>query len=247
MKIIENVTKICIDCSLEKEIFYFYKKGNRCKSCHSLKSKEYYAKNKLSIIEKSKNYAEINSEKIKEYQKEYRTNKEKDDYNKKYYIKNKEHIKNKSKKYAECNKESIKEYKKYHYNKNKDKIRTYIREYCSNRRKNDILFKIKLNIRRSISISFKRNGYSKYSKTQKILGCSFDYFITYLESNFKTWMSWDNYGLYNGELNCGWDIDHIIPISSAKTEDDIIKLNHYSNLQPLCSYENRYIKKDLLL
>jgi len=37
---------------------------------------------------------------------------------------------------------------------------------------------------------------------------------------------------------------HIIPISSAKTNDDVYKLNHYSNFQPLCSYVNRFIKKD---
>ena len=34
-------------------------------------------------------------------------------------------------------------------------------------------------------------------------------------------MNWENYGLYNGELNYGWDIDHIIPISSAKTEEEV--------------------------
>ena len=59
-------------------------------------------------------------------------------------------------------------------------------------------------------------------------------------------MNWDNYGLYNGELDYGWDLDHIIPISSAKTEEDIIRLNHYTNLQPLCSKTNRDIKKDKL-
>ena len=60
-------------------------------------------------------------------------------------------------------------------------------------------------------------------------------------------MSWNNRGRYNGEFNYGWDIDHIIPISSAKNEDDIIKLNHYTNLQPLCSKFNRDIKKDKIL
>ncbi len=59
-------------------------------------------------------------------------------------------------------------------------------------------------------------------------------------------MTWENRGLYNGEFNYGWDIDHIIPISFAKTEEDIIKLNHYTNLQPLCSKINRDIKKDKL-
>jgi len=57
-------------------------------------------------------------------------------------------------------------------------------------------------------------------------------------------MTWDNYGLYNGDLYYGWDIDHIMPISIAKTKEKIIKLNHYKNLQPLCSKINRDIKRD---
>ena len=92
--------------------------------------------------------------------------------------------------------------------------------------------------------SLKNKGYKKSSKTEQILGLSFLDFKLYIESKFETWMSWNNYGLYNGELNYGWDIDHIIPLVSAETEDDIIKLNHYSNLQPLCSKINRDIKKD---
>lgn len=57
-------------------------------------------------------------------------------------------------------------------------------------------------------------------------------------------MTWNNYGLYNSEFNYGWDIDHIIPLSSAKNEEEVLKLNHYTNLQPLCSKINRDIKKD---
>ena len=63
---------------------------------------------------------------------------------------------------------------------------------------------------------------------------------------FEEWMNWENKGLYNGELKYGWDIDHRIPISSATSEEEMIKLNHYTNLQPLCSYTNRYIKRDHL-
>ena len=59
-------------------------------------------------------------------------------------------------------------------------------------------------------------------------------------------MTWENYGLYNGELNYGWDIDHIIPQSYGNTEEEIIKLNHYTNLQPLCSKVNRDIKRNLI-
>lgn len=45
-----------------------------------------------------------------------------------------------------------------------------------------------------------------------------------------------------GELSHGWDIDHIIPSSIAISEEDIVKLNHFSNLQPLCSKINRDVK-----
>ena len=86
------------------------------------------------------------------------------------------------------------------------------------------------------------NGYVKNSKTEEILGCSFEYFKLYLESKFEDWMTWENHGRFNSELNYGWDIDHIIPLDSAEIEEDIIRLNHYTNLQPLCSYTNRHLK-----
>jgi hypothetical protein len=55
-------------------------------------------------------------------------------------------------------------------------------------------------------------------------------------------MNWGNYGLYNGQPNYGWDFDHIIPLSIAKNELELINLNHFSNIQPLCSLINRDIK-----
>ena len=67
-----------------------------------------------------------------------------------------------------------------------------------------------------------------------------------LNLSWEDWMNWDNYGIYNGEENCGWDLDHIIPLSSAKCEEDIIRLNHHSNIQPLCSYVNRHVKRDIV-
>ena len=90
----------------------------------------------------------------------------------------------------------------------------------------------------------KRHGYSKKSRSYEILGCSFEMFKERIESLWQPWMNWDNYGKYNGTPNYGWDIDHITPLSSAKIEQDVINLNHYSNLQPLCSYINRDVKRN---
>jgi len=59
-------------------------------------------------------------------------------------------------------------------------------------------------------------------------------------------MSWDNYGLYDGSENYGWDLDHIIPISSAITEEQVLKLSLYENIQPLCSFQNRVLKRGLI-
>lgn len=56
----------------------------------------------------------------------------------------------------------------------------------------------------------------------------------------------ENHGEYNGELNYGWDLYHIIPLASAKTEEEIYELFHYTNYQPLCSKINRDIKMDRL-
>lgn len=132
-----------------------------------------------------------------------------------------------------------------YYSQNKEKINSYNIQRRKYRYENDYLFRLRHNIRSSIKISIKKSGYLKKSKSSDILGCSYEFFKQYLESKFKPWMSWDNYGKYNGQFNFGWDIDHIIPISSAKTEEEVIKLNHYTNLQPLCSKVNREIKRDI--
>ena len=60
--------------------------------------------------------------------------------------------------------------------------------------------------------------------------------------SIKEGMTWDNYG--RGTNN--WSIDHIIPCSNfdlTKIEEQQ-KCFHYTNLQPLCSFTNRVLKKD---
>lgn len=144
--------------------------------------------------------------------------------------------------------------KKEYYEANKEKLLKAQREWIKNNKNHirekqkekyttDTLYKLKTNIKNLIGNSFRNNSFRKLSKTEQILGCTYEEFKNYIESKFESWMNWDNRGLYNGEPNYGWDIDHIIPLSSAKDEFDLIRLNHYSNLIPLCSYYNRYVKR----
>ena len=99
-----------------------------------------------------------------------------------------------------------------------------------NRRMENPLYRFQQRLRNNIKNSFRRGGFSKTSECRKILGADWDVVKSHFESKFTDGMSWDNQGL--------WHIDHIIPKSLAKTEEDIIRLNHYTNLQPLWGKDN---------
>jgi hypothetical protein len=152
-------------------------------------------------------------------------------------ISSKEYHKQYDKKYKDKYKESNKEYSKNYRNNNKEYYKEYSRKYNNiyqkNKKQKDILYKIGSNIRTRISQTI--NGYSKSKTTLHVLGLNnFTEFKEYIESKFQNEMNWNNYGFGKGK----WVIDHIIPISSALTEDEIYKLNHYTNLQPLWWDEN---------
>jgi hypothetical protein len=113
---------------------------------------------------------------------------------------------------------------------NKSKMREWSKEYRKEREKVDPVFKLARRIRTLIYIKIRSHGYTKKSKTYSILGCSYDEFSTHIAKQFTQGMTWENYG--------DWHIDHIIPVASATTEDDVIRLNHYTNLQPLWARDN---------
>jgi len=166
---------------------------------------------------------------------------------KEYRLKTKEQRKKYNKEYRLENKERINQYEKEYRNTNKEKLNENNKKYIRERKKIDPLFKLSGNIRNLISNSFKTINGRKDTKTTEILGCSLEDFKIHLEKQFEDWMDWSNYGnpvdnIF--ELNKTWDLDHIIPLSTAETKEDIIRLNHYTNLQPLCSYTNRFIKRD---
>lgn len=161
-----------------------------------------------------------------------------------YYKANRKLLLKQKKTYAIINKVEIAKTKRLYQLNNPTKVRQMHRDRKRNRSKVDELFRLKNNMRNLIGRLFINKGLKKTSKSHEILGCSYEEFKEYIENQFQSWMNWDNYGRYNGQPSYGWDIDHIVPLSTAKTEEEIIKLNHYTNLQPLCSKINRYIKKN---
>jgi hypothetical protein len=251
--------KVCSKCNEKKEVCEFQKRKNNkdgldnaCKFCRKMFSK--LPENAEKIRLRNNIWNNQNKEYFKEYRlnNEVKKNKEKNnEYRKKYREKNKEKINQKQREWRNSNKEKVKKYyetseqtRKQYIKNNVDKVRVRRNNYFRLRRNYDPLFKISLNLRTLINLSLTKKGYSKNTKSYDILGISYDEVLSYFEGLFENWMTWDNYGKYNGEYNYGWDIDHIIPLCSAKNEDEIIKLNHFTNLQPLCSKINREIKKD---
>ena len=120
-------------------------------------------------------------------------------------------------------------------------MKKYLKEYFSKHKKErnrdnlikcqtDPVFKMKTFVRKKISCAVKRNGKYKCKSFEELVGCSYAHFAEYLKSKFKEGMSFENYG--------EWQIDHIIPLVTANTVEDVIRLCHYTNLQPLWASEN---------
>ena len=94
--------------------------------------------------------------------------------------------------------------------------------------KNDPIFMLKKRFRQRIYHYIKGNNKSK--KTAEVLGCTYEEFKIHIESQFKNGMCWERLN----EIH----IDHITPISFATTVEEVYKLNHYTNLQPLWAKDN---------
>jgi hypothetical protein len=108
------------------------------------------------------------------------------------------------------------------------------REKRKERYQIDSIYRLKERLRKSIRDSFKRRGKRKDGyRTHSILGAEIHVVYEHFESLFVDGMCWENMG--------EWHIDHIIPLSTAITEEDVVRLCHYTNLQPLWAKDN--IKK----
>ncbi len=148
------------------------------------------------------------------------------DMNKKYVEKVGDELKERKKIWNEKNPQKVKEYRKKTYEKHGKRLSKIRYEKV----KSDSIEYLKVLMRRRIRAILKSKNLKRRLPSEIIVGCSYSELKSYLENKFKDGMSWDNQG--------SWHIDHIIPLSSAKSEQEIFKLCHYTNLQPLWAEEN---------
>ena len=144
-----------------------------------------------------------------------------------YALANPEASKERRKRYYGCNKERLNEENKRWYREN----RHHVNKKKKHRYDNDPTYQLTMRLRTRTRFAFLNSPFKKKSKTFAMIGCTQDKLFKHIEQQFTEGMSWDRLG----EI----EIDHIIPLSSAQTEEELIALCHYTNLQPLWATHNR--------
>ena len=209
-------SKVCSKCKQEKKVCEF---GNSksskdgllycCKKCNNKRSVEYRKNNPEKVLEITRNWT----------------------------AKNPEWVYNRHKKWRDENRELANEIKRDWLNKNPEKRKQYRenykprkREQRKERRNTDPIFNLTNRMRGRLRKYLIILNITKTNKTFEIVGCSPQFLKEHLEKQFVDGMTWEN--------RSEWHIDHKIPLSSAKTEEELYKLCHYTNLQPLWAEEN---------
>jgi hypothetical protein len=151
-----------------------------------------------------------------------------------YRKNNKKKINSQAKIYRDINRLEINKWRR----DNRDSIRVNEREtrrkYKKERMSSNPIYRLGETTSNLIRCSIRNSGFTKKSRAHETLGCDYKTFMSHLNNN--------PYGFKYGDENL--DLDHIIPTSTAKTEEEVLKLNHFTNLQLLPSDYNRHIKKD---
>lgn len=158
-----------------------------------------------------------------------------------YFLQSTEKSKKQKQNHYIQNKEKYLQAAKNRYQENKE---TLVKKACAYQKNNlkkiikqrkkrtelDEVYAIKERVRALIKESLRKMNYTKKSKTFQILGCTPKEFKKHIEKQFLNGMSWEN--------RSSWHLDHIVPISVAKNEQEVIKLNDFTNLRPIWAKEN---------
>lgn len=136
-----------------------------------------------------------------------------------------------NKKYHLEHREDRLAYSKEYYRKNKEKFREFSRIRKKERLITDAIYRTKRHARLSIWKAFNKQGRISLEKTKYWVGCSPEELTTHLKQTWK-----QKYGEDWRGQPC--NVDHIIPLITAKTSEEVRQLCHYTNLRLITPEDN---------
>lgn len=210
------VSRVCKCCGVEKVLEDFHRdKGcklsrqTQCKACLNARRKAKYYSNLEHEAQRGKAYKDANKERAKENKRKWLERNP--TRRKEKDLENKEYI-------AKRNAEYFQRVKEKRAEKAREKYR------------DDPLHAMKCRLRLRTRLAIKAKGFTKKSRIRQILGCDDVTLTNHIESLFTEGMTWENRG--------EWHLDHKTPLALARTEEELLALCHYTNLQPLWAADN---------
>lgn len=216
--------KQCSICGKTKPYSEFHKQASSsdgfgcwCKPCKSVKKRQQYLANRDAVLARVARYRKSNPEKVALAKAAAR-------------LKRIDAYKEKSRQRYRSNRDAAIKRQAEYRRRNWTAVLARNTKYKRDRLRSDPLFRLEYAVRNRTFVAFRDKGYGKKSRTRDLIGCDWSELMAHMQSLFSPGMTMENYGQ--------WHVDHIVPLSSAKTEDELIALCHYTNLQPLWAEDN---------
>ena len=147
-----------------------------------------------------------------------------------WYKNNKEKSHAWSKAYAKKNPKKCQAYVSRWKKENPEKHLQWRRGNMVKRLANDPIFAFRQRLRKRMWGALNRKNQRKTVSVADCLQCSPDHFLNHITGLLLPGMTIENRGL--------WELDHIIPLSIADNEEQMIELGCYVNIQPLWATDN---------
>jgi len=150
----------------------------------------------------------------------------------KSYYKNRDKIlKHKKEIYTPLTRSHRSEYNKKYQDDNREELNKKSAARLRKRIKNDPIFRLRKNLSTRIRHALKAKGFSKGKRTWEILG-------TDKEGLISHFMSTQGIDIIDKNEWINKEVDHICPLDQARNEEELLILNHYTNLQLLDKKDN---------
>lgn len=233
------------------------KRSERLQQQRREAKRRYYLKNKATINAKTVQYRRDNRDRIKPTTDAWR-DRNRDRLRaayKRFHAAHRDRRNQLKKEFNLRNRDKILAQRKEHYQKykseilernrqwrlsNPDKMRQKDAAYLKRRlalnkerRASNPTERLKDACRTRVGFILRKAGIPKFDHTFELVGCTPDFFKSFIESQLCDGMTWDNYG--------EWEIDHVIPIKYFDISDVMERRQafHYSNCKPLWQPDNR--------